>query len=109
TEDARAVDRDVRHAEVVSELILPGVTMEEAIEILIAGMKRAAIVARTKGPNLHRASGRAAQVMLPAPRRGGASLRRSSSTRRSADGRCTPQVARRAPEGDAGGPARRDA
>ena len=58
-QDGISVDRDVRDAQVVLELVLAGEPVEEAIEVGIAGLEPRSIVSLSECPNLHRGEGRA--------------------------------------------------
>jgi hypothetical protein len=49
------LDRDIRDADVVAELVLSGEQVEEAIEIGVAGLEPESIVGLAERPNLHRA------------------------------------------------------
>ena len=81
-EDAAGVDSDIRHAEVVFELVLARVPVEESIEGLIARLECRAVVRPPKGPNFHHASVRGAQAWARPTRPDGAFPRLSSARRR---------------------------
>ncbi len=59
-EDLALFDGHIGHTYMVLELVLAGKPVEEAVEIGFAGSEMRTIVTLPKRPNLHRASGRAA-------------------------------------------------
>ena len=61
-EDVPAIDGHVGDADVVAELILAGKLPKEPIEIGVARVKRASLVASSKCPDLNHAAGRATRV-----------------------------------------------
>jgi hypothetical protein len=53
TEDAIALDGDIGRAKVVTELVLPGVLAEEAVEVGIARTEGRPVVGLPQRPNLN--------------------------------------------------------
>ena len=53
--DALVLDSDVRHADVVTELILASETVEETVEVVVPRTKLRTIILLAESSNLHRA------------------------------------------------------
>jgi hypothetical protein len=52
TENASVRRRDIRYCQMQSELVLPCVVLEEAIEVCLSARKRTSVVVRTQGSYL---------------------------------------------------------